>query len=58
MGVTSFNFELYLLKECPLHVLKKVFSASCYYTLAMKNSKSTKSTFQIPYISIKLDVIE
>ena len=58
MGVTKFNFESYLLKELQLRVPKKAFSASCYYTLAMKNSKSTSSTIQIPYIAIRLDVFE
>ena len=36
MGVTRFNFELTLLKVRPLHVPKQLFSASCYYTLAIK----------------------
>ena len=58
MAVTEFNFELCLLKERPLRVPKKAFSASYYYTIAMKNSKSTSSTIQIPYISIRLDVDE
>ena len=58
MGVTRFNFDLYLLKEHPLRVPKKAFSACCYYTLAMKNLISTSSTIQIPYISIRLDVVE
>ena len=43
MGVIRFNFEFFLLKERPLRVPKNAFSASCYYTLTMKNSKSTGS---------------
>ena len=58
MGVTKFNFELYQLKERSLRVPKNAFSAGCYYTLAMKNSKSTSSTIQIPYISIRQEVVE
>ena len=58
MGVIRFNFELYLLKECPLSVPTNTFSASCYYTLTMKNSKSTGSTIQISYISKRLDTVE
>ena len=50
MGVTRINFELYRLKERPMRVPKNAFSASCCYTLAMKNSKSTRSTIQIPYV--------
>ena len=57
MGVTRFNLKLYLLKESPLRVLKKAFSATFYYTLAMKNSR-TSSTIQIPYISIRLFFID
>ena len=54
MAVTEFNFELCLLKDRPLRVPKKAFSASYYYTMAMKNSKSTSSTIQIPYISMDI----
>ena len=58
MRVTRFNYELYPLKERPLRVSKKAFSASCYYTLAMDNStESTRSISQIPYISIRLDFV-
>ena len=58
IGVTRFNFELYVLKERPLRVPKNACSARCYYTLAIKNSKSTRSTIQIPCILIKLYVFE